>query len=524
MAKLFSNWKQDVPASFVVFFVALPLCLGVALASTGSSPQLFSGIISGTIGGVIVGLFSKSRLGVSGPAAGLITIVLGAIGTLGSFEGFLVAVVLAGILQIIAGFLGWGILGNFFPSSVIKGMLAAIGITLILKEIPHAVGYDADFMGDESFFQLDGRNTFTEIFEALAKLNMGSIIVSSVSILLLIVFNLKGVKRFKLFQILPGAFFVVLFGVIINQVFYVYFPTLYIGSKHLVNLPIINSGKDLASLVIFPDFAILADFKVYKIAFVIFVVASLETLLSVEATDKLDPKKFRTPSNRELIAQGIGNSLSGLIGGLPITQVIVRSSANISAGGESKLSTILHGFLLLVTAIFIPSILNLIPLASLAAILLLVGYKLSTVGLYKNMYKLGFEQFVPFVVTVFAVLFTDLLNGIMIGMCISIFYILRKKFRNKCSLIEISEKDAIIKEYKIVLIEEVSFLNKGNIAKTLKKIPANSKVIIDGSASKEIDHDVLEFIFDFKHFIAPEKNIELTTKNINELTNSSNNH
>lgn len=512
MKNLFSTWKNDVPASFVVFFVALPLCLGVALASTGDTPQLFGGILAGAIGGILVGAISNSRLGVSGPAAGLILIVLNAILTLGSYEAFLVSVIIAGLLQITAGFLGFGFLGNFFPSSVIKGMLAAIGITLVLKEIPHAVGYDADFMGDDAFLQQDGENTFSEIFESIHALSPGAIVISIVSIAILLFFNTNRAKSIGLFKILPGAFFVVLLGILINQFFLYFAPSFYLGKTHLVNLPQLTSVSDAVHLLKFPDFKSLSNIKVYEIGFVIFLVASLETLLSVEATDKLDPKKKRTQSSRELVAQGFGNTVSGLIGGLPITQVIVRSSANITSGAESKLSTILHGFLLLITVLLIPSFLNLIPLASLATILLLVGYKLSTVGLYKNMYKLGYEQFIPFVFTIIGVLFTDLLKGILIGMCFAIFYILRKKFRNKCKVEEIEPN-----VFKVSLTEEVSFLNKGNIARTLKKIPHNSKVTIDGSSSIEIDYDVLEFIEDFKTFLAPERNIQVTTIGIKSV-------
>ena len=517
MFSIFKNWKEDLPASFVVFFVALPLCLGVAYASTGDETKLFTGIIAGAIGGIVVGAISNSRLGVSGPAAGLITIVLSAISTLGSYEAFLTAVVIAGILQVIAGSLGFGILSNFFASSVIKGMLAAIGITLILKEVPHAVGYDADFMGDESFLQSDGHNTFSEILFAISKFSPGAIIISLLSLVILLLFELDKFKNLKFTKIIPSALIVVVVGILSNQLFYVLDSPFYLKSQHLVQLPSISSLGAISTLFYFPDFSMLLSLDVYKVAVVIFIVASLESLLSVEATDKMDTKKKRTNGSRELIAQGVGNTLSGLIGGLPVTQVIVRSSANISAGAESKLSAILHGVILIVCAVLIPSILNLIPLASLATILILVGYKLSKLGLYKRMFLLGMEQFLPFVVTIISVLLTDLLKGIAIGMAVAIFFILRKKFRNKCRVektFDISEnKD----KYIIRLSEEVSFLNKANIAKTLKKIPDDSLLVIDGSNTQELDYDILELINEYIFFTAPNKNIEVKRIRIKKI-------
>lgn len=516
MKNLFTTWRNDIPSSLVVFLVALPLCLGVALASTGPEPILFSGIIAGVIGGVVVGSLSGSRLGVSGPAAGLITIVVGAIATLGSFEGFLVAVVLAGAIQIIAGFVGAGVLGNYFPSSVIKGMLAAIGLTLILKEIPHALGYDADFMGDEAFFQFDGHNTFSDLMYATNAFSPGAIIISVVSLTILILFDKPFLKKFAIFKILPGALFVVVAGILINLSFSWFYPAGTLTGHHLVELPVAKSLKDVGSFFMFPDFSILTNPQVYIVALTIALVGSLETLLSVEATDKLDPAKRHTPTNRELKAQGVGNMISGLVGGLPITQVIVRSSANIDSGGKSKLSTILHGVLLFVCALMIPTVLNMIPLASLAAILLMVGYKLSKVKLYKQMYKLGWEQFIPFIATIVGVLFTDLLKGIAIGMAISIFFILRKNYKNnyKKTITKDPERTVI----HIQLSEEVTFLNKGSILESLHNVPENSELIIDGSHCKAIDYDVLEMIQDFKMHAALEKNIQLTTIKVPEVT------
>lgn len=515
MKDLFAGWKNDFPSSLVVFLVALPLCLGIALASTGPEPVLFSGLIAGVVGGIVVGALSGSRLGVSGPAAGLITIVLSAIATLGSFDAFLVAVILAGVLQLIAGFVGAGILGNYFPSSVIKGMLAAIGLTLILKEIPHLVGYDKDFMGDESFFQFDGHNTFSDLMYALNALSPGAIIIGLVSLAILILFDRPFMKRITLFKVLPGALFVVVSGILINQMFRWWYPQFAMSGQHLVELPVAKNLKDVGGFFMFPDFSILKNPQVYIVALTIALVASLETLLSVEATDKLDPQKNHTPTNRELRAQGVGNIVSGFLGGLPITQVIVRSSANINAGGQSKLSTIMHGFLLFCCVLFIPKVLNMIPFASLAAVLLMVGYKLSKVQLYKQMYQLGMEQFLPFIATIVGVLFTDLLKGIAIGMAISIFFILRKNYRNNYKKTVTTESGKTI--IHLQLSEEVTFLNKGSILESLQAVPKNAELVIDGSHCKAIDHDVLELIQDFRIHSAPDKNIQLTTIRIPEV-------
>lgn len=524
MKNLFSNWRHDLPSSLVVFLVALPLCLGVGLASTkvdgiDGMPNIFSGIIAGVVGGIVVGFLSGSRLGVSGPAAGLITIVSAAIITLGSFEAFVLAVVISGVIQVIAGFIGAGILGNYFPSSVIKGMLAAIGITLILKEIPHALGYDADFMGDEAFLQPDGHNTFSELLYAVQSLHPGAVTVSVISLIILILFDKPFLKKFAIFKILPGALFVVVFGILANILFAQIDPSWVISGKHLVNLPVANSLNELGSFLTMPDFSHLTNPNVYIIGGTIALVGSLESLLSVEATDKLDPEKHHTPTNRELKAQGVGNIVSGLLGGLPITQVIVRSSANINSGGKSKLSTILHGLLLLLSVILIPWVLNMIPLASLAAILLLVGYKLSKVSLYKQMYKIGFEQFIPFITTVITVLFTDLLTGIMVGIAFAIFYILRKNYRNNFTVEEEKENNKLV--VRVILSEEVTFLNKSGILEFIDSLEENSQLIIDGSNCTKIDYDVLEIIENFKQHGSKLKNITLETINIPEVTVSS---
>lgn len=511
---LFGSLGSDLSSGVVVYLVALPLCLGIALASTGRPDLLFSGIIAGFVGGIVVGALSGSPLGVSGPAAGLVVIVLTAIQTLGSYEAFLLAVVLAGVLQLIAGYLKAGVIGYYFPSSVITGMLAAIGITLILKQIPHALGYDEDFIGDEALLQADNHNTFSELYYAFVYNSPGAIVICVVSLLMLILFERPFMKKIALFKFVPGAVFVVLMGVLLNYIYTLAVPQWVLDGKHLVQLPVASSASEFIGFFRLPDFAAFSNPDVYVTAITLAIVASIETLLCVEATDKLDPYKRNTPTNRELRAQGIGNIVSGFIGGLPLTQVIVRSSANINAGGKTKMASIFHGIILLISAIAIPFFLNLIPLASLAAILLMVGYKLSKVSLYKNMFKLGWEQFVPFIITIIAILLTDLLKGIGIGMCFAIFYILRKNYRNSYNYK--NEKFGDKEIITLRLSEEVTFLNKASIRLTLDHLPENCKVIIDGSASKNIDFDVLEAISDFRKHTAPYRNITVETVNIKD--------
>lgn len=516
MALSLRDVKNDLSASVVVFLVALPLCLGIGLASTGKPDLVFSGVIAGFVGGIVVGALSGSALGVSGPAAGLVVIVLGALQTLGTFEALLTAVVLAGVIQLIAGFLRAGIIGYYFPSSVIKGMLAAIGLTLILKEIPHALGYDKDFMGDFALKQADGHNTFSEIYYAFIYNSPGAIVISVISIGLLFFFDRPFIKKISIFKYLPGALFVVLAGIFLNMLFRNVYPEWALEGEHLVQLPVASGISEFIGFLRLPDFSALSNPDVYVVALTLAVVASVESLLSVEATDKLDPVKRNTPTNKELKAQGIGNIVSGMLGGLPVTQVIVRSSANINAGASSKASAISHGVVLLLSAMFIPHLLNLIPLATLAAVLLMVGYKLSKVSLYRSMYKLGWDQFMPFVATIAGILTTDLLKGIAIGMVVAIFFILRKNYRHSYHY----KKEQHPKHGEVVelrLSEEVTFLNKASIQLSLSEVKENSTVIIDGSHSVEIDHDVLEIIQDFKLHTAPAKNIKVETIGIREV-------
>ena len=510
--KVLSNVRYDLPASMVVFFVALPLCLGIALAS---GAPLFAGIIAGIVGGIVVGISSGSQLGVSGPAAGLAVIVLNAIGLLNGWEAFLVAVVLAGIIQLIMGYLRLGIIAYYFPTSVIKGMLTGIGLIIILKQIPHALGYDIDFEGDVAF-RLGDENSFTLIHNALGLITPGALIVSIVSIAILVIWESVLSKKHKIFTWIQGPFVAVIAGIILTYLFDSKILPFALNSEHLVNIPVASSLSGFFNQFTFPDFSQLRSPNVYIVALTLAIVASLETLLCVEATDKLDPNKSVTPTNRELKAQGIGNIISGLIGGLPVTQVIVRSSANITFGGKTKLSTILHGCFLLICVLTIPAILNRIPLATLACILFVVGYKLAKPSLFVAMYRMGWDQFVPFIVTVAAIVLTDLLKGIGVGMVVAVFYILRNHYRNAYSLERLSQDDGQ-PFFRMLLAEEVSFLNKGNILRTLNELPQGSRVVIDGSFTKIIDHDVIDVIRNFM-ITGVRRNINVTATNIPGLT------
>ncbi len=481
------NLKRDFPASIVVFLVALPLCLGIALAS---GAPLFSGLISGMVGGIVVACISGSQLSVSGPAAGLTVIVLTSIEQLGSFQSFLLAVMLAGILQIVLGLLKVGSVGNYFPSSVIEGMLAAIGLTLILKQLPHALGVDSNFFGDVGFQQQDHQNTFSAISTAVSHLSVAAVIISVISVVILLLW-----PKIKKISMVPAPLVAVVIGIFGAFLFNDTENAL--QSNQFVSIPVINNTSEFLNLFSLPDFSALTNSKVYLAAITIAVVASLETLLSIEAVDKIDPIKRISPTNRELIAQGTGNLVSGFLGGLPMTSVIVRSSANVNSGGRTKMSAIFHGCLLFLSALFIPKIINMIPYACLAAILLVTGYKLTRISLFKRIYHKGWDQFVPFVVTIVAVLLTDLLKGVGIGMAISIFYMLRVNMRNPYFYKILKEGDQ--KNIRIKLAEEVSFLNKASIQVLLTGIPKETNVIIDGSNSRFIDADVLEIIYNFKH-------------------------
>ncbi len=490
---MFKNIKSDLPASIVVFFVALPLCLGIALAS---GAPLFSGLIAGIIGGIVVGGFSGSKIGVSGPAAGLAAIVLTAISTLGGYENFLLAVVLGGIIQLVFGFLRLGIIAYYFPSSVIKGMLTGIGIIILLKQIPFFVGY----------VQPKGEGMFEGVINSLVNVNPGATTIAFIGLGILILWNKVLSKKGKFFQLVQGP----LVAVVIGIVYYMVTKdssSLGLSSKNLVNVPVPEDLDMFLGQFTFPNFAVISNHEIWITAFTIALVASLETLLCVEATDKLDPHKNVTPTNRELLAQGTGNIVSGLIGGLPITQVIVRSSANIQSGGRSKMSAIIHGFFLLISVILIPSLLNKVPLSVLAAILLIVGYKLAKPALFKQMYDLGWKQFVPFVVTVIGIVFTNLLLGIALGLAVGIVVILIKSYQNS-HFLHIEDQSNGATKIKMTLAEEVTFFNKGAILKELDKLPENSYLELDVRKTRYLDNDIVEILEDFA-FKANERNIDI---------------
>ncbi len=489
---MFKYIKNDLPASVVVFFVALPLCLGIALAS---GAPLFSGVIAGVIGGIIVGSLSGSQLGVSGPAAGLAAIVFTAIVDLGGYENFLLAVVLGGVIQLIFGFLKAGIIGYYFPSSVIKGMLTGIGIIIILKQIPHFFGYDSDPEGDFSFLQIDGENTFSEIIKSFKHISIGSTTIALLGMAIMLLWDTVLAKKAKFFKVIQGP----LVAVVIGVLYYVLTDsnTMFgIAPENLVSVPVPDSASSFLNQFSFPNFGAITNPKIWIVAFTIALVASLETLLCVEAADKLDPEKRVTPTNRELLAQGTGNILSGLIGGLPITQVIVRSSANVQSGGRTKLSAIIHGFLLLISVILMPSILNKIPLSVLAAILLIVGYKLAKPSLFISMFKMGWKQFLPFAVTVIGIVFTDLLVGIGLGLGVGVVVILIKSYQNS-HFLHIEDKSNGVHKIKMTLAEEVTFFNKGAILKELDALPNEAQLEIDVRKTRYLDNDIIEILEDF---------------------------
>lgn len=501
--------KDDVPAGIVVFLVALPLCLGIALAS---GAPLFAGLMAGMVGGIIVSWASGSQLSVSGPAAGLTVIVLNAIETLDSFQGFLLAVVIAGIIQLLLGFFRAGIIGAFFPSAVIKGMLAAIGLILIIKQIPHALGYDVSFEGDESYMRETAVSSFNELLQAFEVISPGAIIVSLTALSILVLWETPFFKSKKLFKFIPGPLVAVMWGISYNlfaqtTTVAANAPVFAIKSKLMVNLPIIEKTSEFIHHLQFPDISFITNPQVYVIAVTLAIVASLETLLSLEAVDKLDKLKRTAPTNRELKAQGLGNIISGMLGGLPITAVIVRSAANVNAGGHTRISSFIHGCLLLISILFLGYFLNLIPLACLAAILLQVGYKLAKPQLFMDLYRQGWNQFLPFAGTIFAVLVTDLLKGIFIGMVIGLFYVIKANYQASITLTQEGS------QYILSLNKDVSFLNKSLLRKLLFQINANSHVVIDAAKAEFIDHDILETLEDFIKS-APDNDITISIRDL----------
>ncbi|MBS1929281.1 MAG: SulP family inorganic anion transporter [Bacteroidetes bacterium] len=498
---IFSNFKNDILSGAIVFLIALPLCLGIAQAS---GAPLFSGIVAGIVGGVVIGSISSSSFSVSGPAAGLVAIVIGAISELGTFEVFLCAVILAGIFQLLLGFVKAGTFANFFPSSVIEGMLAGIGLTIIFKQLPDAVGFTG---GRTGLLDAERGINFNLLAGIGNNIHWGAVTITLSCIALLIVWN---TKFFKKLQKIPAGLLAVLLGTLLNFWFLHSTGTLHLEKQYLVQLEVPSSFNAFFSQFSWPEFSGFKNPLVWQYGLIIAVVASIETLLCIEATDKMDPQKRNTSGNKELIAQGVGNTLSGLIGGLPITSVIVRSSANINAGARSKLSTIVHGILLLICVAGIPVILNMIPKAALASILIFTGFRLAKPAIFINMYHVGRTEFIPFVVTAIAVAlpFLGLLKGVGLGMLISIFYLLRSNMRIPYYYRRIQSKHEDVT--KLELAQEVSFLNKGSIKQTLAQIPSHSSIIIDASKSEYIDYDVLEVIREFYKVHAPDRNIEVS--------------
>jgi len=500
---LFTHFKSDFASGLVVFLVALPLCLGIAMAS---GAPLFSGIITGIVGGIVVGYLSQSQISVSGPAAGLTAIILTAITSLGGFDVFLTAVFIAGIIQLTLGLLRAGSISNYFPTNVIEGMLAGIGVIIIMKQLPHAFGYDADFEGDQSFVETTGDNTFSSLLNLLNHLQLGAIIIAVVSIAILIAWD--KVPALKKLKLVPGALVAVIVGILLNEFFISSGSSLAIEKEHLVTLPVPTSFDEFKAIIVTPNFAGFMNPQVWVVGVTIAVVASIETLLCIEAADRMDVHKRYTNTNVELRAQGIGNIICSLIGGLPLTSVVVRTSANNAAGAKSKLSAIIHGVLLLVCALSIPFILNKIPLATLAAVLILVGYKLAKPATFKHFWSYGKYQFLPFIATFLGVVFTDLLKGVVLGIIICVVFILRGNLKRAYSFRKNEYVDGDI--IHIDLAQEVSFLNKAAIKMTLAKIPKDSTVVIDAKDTVYIAHDILDLIHEFKTTRAIDDNIKVS--------------
>ncbi|MBC8088286.1 MAG: SulP family inorganic anion transporter [Phycisphaerae bacterium] len=484
-----ANWRTDITAGVSLAIIAGPLCVGIALAS---GAPLWSGIISGVVGAIIVGRLSSSQLLVSGPAAGLAAIVVTATAQLGSFQALLVAVVLAGVMQIVMGIARAGIVGYYFPSSVVKGMIAAIGVILILKQLPHALGWNSDYMGSESFAQGAGANTFTSILEALTNPQPGAVFICAISLAVLALWSAPALKRLR---VVPAPLVVVVTGILLNELFKSAMPEFALTDGNLVSLPVITSLSELSASLIFPDWSVLARGEVYVVALTIAMVASLETLLSLDATDRIDPHKRESPPNPELIAQGVGNIVSGLIGGLPLSGVIVRSAANIEAGALSRRSNLTHGLTVLGSVITVPFLLNLIPLAAIAAILLHLGYRLAQPALWMSAWRVGRPHFFTFAVTVVTTVFTDLLIGIMVGFGVGAFFILFGQLRTP-TMIDRNPPGSVLRRF--VLPELVTFLSKAEVAQALAALPEGSRVEIDGRSARHIDHDVLELITNFR--------------------------
>jgi MFS superfamily sulfate permease-like transporter len=494
-----NSLKYDGPAGTVVFLVALPLCLGIAL---GSGSPLFSGVIAGIVGGIVVGILSGSEVSVSGPAAGLATIVAGTIQSAGSFEAFLVAVVLAGVIQIVFGLLKFGIVADYVPGSVIKGMLAGIGVLIVLKQIPHALGRDVDYIGDFRFLEVGGNNTLSDIGVAMASASMGAVIIFLVSLAVLLSWDKLAAKS-RFLKIIPGPLVVVALGIVLNQTFRTTAPRLQlVEPEHMVNLPVPTSLADFIQQFTLPNFSAISNKTVWTAALTIAVVGSLETLLSLEAADRLDPYKRISSSSRELRAQGLANIVSGMIGGIPITSVVVRTAANVEAGGRTRMSAIIHGILLLLSVAFLAGILKLTPLASLATILIVIGFKLTKPALYRSVFAQGWDQFIPFVTTVVAVVFIDLLTGVLVGMACGVFFVIRTNHHEAITVVNQGC------DYLFRFTKDASFINKNEFRRKLRELPNDSHVIVDGTRALFIDNDIKEIVDDFRQ-LAPYKNIQI---------------
>ncbi|MFD2933410.1 SulP family inorganic anion transporter [Spirosoma flavum] len=484
--------SSDLTAGLSVYLASLPLCLGIALASGAPS---ISGLIAGIIGGIIVGALSGSEVSVSGPAAGLAVIVLDSIRTIGSYEAFLVAVILAGLIQVVMGLLKAGRLSSFFPNSVIRGMLVGIGLVIILKQIPHALGRDNDFEGEFEFGQFaDRENTLTEIYQSFVTPNIGAVIISLVSLCILIYWDRVAAKKRRFYKFLPAALAVVLVGVGLNYLFKQYMPDWYLGdsSGHMVRIPLVSADKGFLSIINLPDFSVLANPRIYVIAITIALVASLESLLNIEASERIDPLRRIPSSNQELLAQGVGNILSGMIGGLPVTSVVVRTSANVMSGAKSRLSTIINGVLLFLSLFLAGSVLNHIPLSCLAALLIVIGYKLTQPRIIRGIYQEGANQFIPFIVTVLSIIFTNLLIGIAIGAAVGLLFVL---YTNSQSSFR------VIREGHNVLVKfqrDMYFLSKPQLKETLLSLKRGDSVLIDGRYATFIDNDIYTFLIDFE--------------------------
>ena len=494
-----STLASDLPSAVAIFFIALPLCIGIALASGAT---IFSGLLSGILGATIAGSLSKSPLAVTGPAAGMAAVLLFIIQDVGSFQALLVAILLSGVLQIIYGYFRFAIVGHFFPYTIVKGLIAGIGTILVLKQIPHALGDDADYAGDVSFFQDDKHNTFTEIYEALIHVSPVAVTISISCLLLILVLDKKRFNSGKWLVFIPTPLLAVLLGIFINGIAQKYFPDLALSGNHLVGVPRVS---ELSSVFTFPDWNILTNKSIYLWALVLSLVASLETLLAIEAADKLDPHRRITPLNHEIMVQGATNIACGLVGALPVTTVIVRTSANIRAGARSKMSVILHGVILALSILLFPSFLQKIPLASLAAVLIVLGYNLMRIEVWREIYNQGKNQFIPFAVTVVGIILTNLFIGVFIGTLVSVFFVLKSNFQSVMLMVNKNNS------YLIKFTKDISFFNKPTLVKKLEAVPNNSSLLLEGSQVGFIDHDIIELLNDYQKN-AVSKNITVEVK------------